>query len=676
MDKYKVLIVEDERIVAFDLKEKISRLNYEVIDMAFTGEEAVLKTLKKIPNLVLMDINLGEGMDGIEAASKIHQHADIPVIYVTANADLSTVEKARDTEPYGYINKPINIRDLYTCIDSALNRHKMKLKLHESEKKFRNIVQSSPLGIHIYELNETGNLVFIGANESADIILGVDNTRYIGKTIEEAFPPLAETEVPKKYKITASTGSPWRSEHIAYKDELISGVFELYAFQTEHNKMAAMFIDVTEKRRAEDEIKEKSEKLAALNLDLKTAIEELETTNEELVRAQVELIQREDFLQSILRVVPAGIGTIINGVIVWMNKMLAEMTGYSEEELAGLSMRMLYGDNTTYENVEKNLGEQILKEGRGSVETEWLRKDGRKIFVLFAATTVSEIKKNEEITFTALDITERKHSYNRLIQSEKMMTVGGLAAGMAHEINNPLGIIMQGVQMIQNRIDFENSMNIKIADKLKLDMRKLYEYMKSRKVLEYIGNIRDAVVRAANIVSNMLQFSRKSEIKSNNVDLNELIEKSIEIASKDYDLEKKYDFRSINIIRKYDKSLKKISCIETEIGQVILNLLKNSAQSISEQNRQNIRPGIEIVTRMENSFVVIEVIDNGPGMEQEILNRVFEPFYTTKKVGTGTGLGLSVSYFIITNNHSGSITADSAPGKGAKFTIKLPVSSA
>ncbi len=798
MDEFKILIVEDERLIAFDLKDKVSRLNYEVIDMAFTGEEAVSKTLSDKPNLILMDINLGKGMDGIEAASKIQQHVDIPVIYVTANADMSTVEKARSTEPYGYINKPVNIRDLYTSIDSALNKHRMKLQLHESEKKFRhifdhaidgiciintsdrgifltnrmfarmtgysseelsgmtidgihpedsreivkeevrkiihhstgvvkhipvrrkdgsiffaditaslitlgnneyimgifrditeskmyedalrqseerfrNIVQASPLGIHMYELDKAGNLVFSGANESADSILGVDNSIYIGKTIEEAFPPLAETEVPERYRLAASTGTPWRSEHIMYKDNMISGIFELYAFQTEQNKMVAQFMDVTEKRRAEEEIREKNEKLAALNIDLRTAIEEHETTNEQLLRAQVELIQREDFLQSIFRVVPAGIGTIKNGEIEWMNKMLTEMTGYSEEELMGSRMRILYRDDATYEAVEESLKKQILEEGRGSLETEWVRKDERKIHILFAATRVREMRKNEEITFTALDITERKHAYDRLIQSEKMMTVGGLAAGMAHEINNPLGIIMQGVQMIQNRIDLKSSVNRKAAEEVGLDMTKLYKYMERRKVLEYISNIRDAGVRAANIVSNMLQFSRKSETKVSGVDLNELVDRSIEIASKDYDLEKKYDFRSIKIIRKYGMSLKKISCIEMEIEQVILNLLKNSAQSMSEQNRQNAEPEIEIITRMEKSFVVVEVIDNGPGIEKEVLNRIFEPFYTTKKVGAGTGLGLSVSYFIITNNHSGSITADSVPGKGAKFTIKLPV---
>jgi PAS domain S-box-containing protein len=359
-----------------------------------------------------------------------------------------------------------------------------------------------------------------------------------------------------------------------------------------------------------------------------------------------------------------------------MNKMLSEMTGFSEEELKGASMRRLYGDDATYEAVEEKLGKQILKEGRGSVETEWIKKDGRKIFVLFAATKVREKIKDEEITFTALDITERKHSYDRLIQSEKMMTVGGLAAGMAHEINNPLGIIMQGIQMIQKRLDLENSENITIAGKLGLDMMQLHDYMEGRKVLEYINNIRDAVIRAANIVSNMLQFSRKGETKVSDVDLNELIDRSIDIVSKDYDLEKKYDFRSIKIVKKYDRSLKKISCFETEIEQVFLNLLKNSAQSMSEENRYNRRPVIEIITRMEKSFAVVDVIDNGPGMRKEILNRIFEPFYTTKKVGAGTGLGLSVSYFIITNNHSGSIAADSEPGKGARFTIKLPVTDA
>ncbi len=184
MDKQKILIVEDERLVALDLKNKVSELNYEVIDLAFTGEEAVEKTLSEKPNIVLMDINLGEDMDGIDAAKKIQQHADIPVIYVTANADMSTVERARITEPYGYINKPINIRDLHTCIDSALYRHSMKLQLYESEKKFRQIFDNATDGICIADID---NLSIFLTNRMFSRMTGYDTEEMEGMNISSLF---------------------------------------------------------------------------------------------------------------------------------------------------------------------------------------------------------------------------------------------------------------------------------------------------------------------------------------------------------------------------------------------------------------------------------------------------------------------------------------------------------
>ena len=113
-----------------------------------------------------------------------------------------------------------------------------------------------------------------------------------------------------------------------------------------------------------------------------------------------------------------------------------------------------------------------------------------------------------------------------------------------------------------------------------------------------------------------------------------------------------------------------VYCDKTEIEQVILNLLKNAAQAMAEDGTSS--PSILLRTRREPDTVLIEVIDNGPGMDQKTLNRIFEPFFTTKEVGAGTGLGLSVSYFIITEQHNGRLSASSKPGHGACFSIRLP----
>jgi signal transduction histidine kinase len=157
------------------------------------------------------------------------------------------------------------------------------------------------------------------------------------------------------------------------------------------------------------------------------------------------------------------------------------------------------------------------------------------------------------------------------------------------------------------------------------------------------------------------------------VNIAKLLDKAIELANHDYDLKKKFDFRDIRIVRRYEADMPQVPCASTEIEQVILNLLRNAAQAMSENEPQKRPPCITLHLRRENDFAAIEIADNGPGMTDTQLKRIFEPFFTTKEVGVGTGLGLSVSYFIVTNNHDGTLSAESAPDNGASFIIRLPL---
>jgi signal transduction histidine kinase len=183
---------------------------------------------------------------------------------------------------------------------------------------------------------------------------------------------------------------------------------------------------------------------------------------------------------------------------------------------------------------------------------------------------------------------------------------------------------------------------------------------------------RDAGSRAAKIVSNMLEFSRKSESNIAYTDLNQLLDKAVALCRNDYDMENKYDFMRIIIEKEYDPTLGPVPCTATRIEQVLLNLIGNAAHAMAEAREGSPPPKVILRTRSDGEYAVIEIQDNGPGMTDEVKRRVFEPFYSTKQVGHGTGLGLSVSYFIITENHKGTITVESEPGKGAKFTIRLP----
>jgi signal transduction histidine kinase len=189
-----------------------------------------------------------------------------------------------------------------------------------------------------------------------------------------------------------------------------------------------------------------------------------------------------------------------------------------------------------------------------------------------------------------------------------------------------------------------------------------------------IHSLRSSGAQAAQIVSNMLSFSRKSEPMLTPEDVTELLDKTLDLASADYDLKKNYDFKKILIVREYEDGLPKIHGSASKLQQVFLNLLRNGAEAMGEKEYPEGEGPCFILRAKRNApWLRIELEDNGPGLEEPVRKRIFEPFFTTKSVGKGTGLGLSVSYFIITEEHSGIMSVQTALGGWTRFVIDLPI---
>jgi PAS domain S-box-containing protein len=269
------------------------------------------------------------------------------------------------------------------------------------------------------------------------------------------------------------------------------------------------------------------------------------------------------------------------------------------------------------------------------------------------------------------DVSERVRIEQMMVQTEKMMSVGGLAAGMAHEINNPLGVILQSCQNLRRRLGTELPANRRTAEELGLDLDALQRYLDARGLNSFIEAIQEAGERAGRIVADMLAFSRRAESSFAAERVDVMLDAVVRLAASDYDLKKQYDFKQIEVVRHYDPELPPVHCARTEIEQVLLNLVKNAAQAMAEGGRRPSR--LTLRTAREGEAARIDIEDNGPGIETAAQRRIFEPFYTTKPVGIGTGLGLSVSYFIITDHHQGSLALESTPGEGSCFTIRLPL---
>ncbi len=391
------------------------------------------------------------------------------------------------------------------------------------------------------------------------------------------------------------------------------------------------------------------------------------------MRAEQEMTRMRLRLKNIIDSMPSVlVGVDLEGRITEFNRQAEQRTGFSQDQAQGRLFCELFPQL-------KAQAEQIRQaiQKREPIRTE------RRIHEIDGETRYSDVMVYPLIANGPVgavirmdDVTARVRIEEMMEQTEKMLSVGGLAAGMAHEINNPLGAMMQSGQNIRRRLSPELAKNREVAETLGMDLGQVQTYLEARGIPRFLEDIHEAGARAAKIVADMLAFSRRSESRFAPINLGELLDTAVRLAAIDYDFKKNYDFKQIEIERDYDPTVGEVPCDPAEIEQVILNLLKNAAQAMTGTLAPQQPPKIILRTRQQANYARIEIIDNGPGMDEKTRRRVFEPFFTTKDVGVGTGLGLSVSYFIVTEQHRGTLTVESAPDKGARFIICLPTKKA
>ncbi|WP_320042069.1 PocR ligand-binding domain-containing protein [uncultured Desulfobacter sp.] len=365
------------------------------------------------------------------------------------------------------------------------------------------------------------------------------------------------------------------------------------------------------------------------------------------------------------------------GEILFWNPAAKKIFGYTCQEAIGqnlhqLLMPQLYNkdhNNAFLISPQTEQGKAINK----TIELEAIRKDGEEIAIELSLSAILS-KDGWNAVGIVRDITDRKKTNEMLIQSEKMLSVGGLAAGMAHEINNPLAGMMQSASVIKSRLQSMGiPANLEAAEELGISMENITAFMEKRNIFRMIDAIQESGARVAEIVNSMLSFARKSNAEYSSHYPDQLMDRILELAATDYDLKKQYDFKSIEIIKEYDDNLPMLICDGAKIQQVLLNILRNGAQAMQMAKTKSPKFVLRLFSKGEPKKLHIEIEDNGPGMDEQTRLKAFEPFFTTKSVGVGTGLGLSVSYFIITENHKGTMGVISEPGKGANFIIRLPV---
>jgi signal transduction histidine kinase len=279
-----------------------------------------------------------------------------------------------------------------------------------------------------------------------------------------------------------------------------------------------------------------------------------------------------------------------------------------------------------------------------------------------------EEKKAQQTLIKKLEETK-----NQLLQSEKMASIGQLAAGVAHEINNPVGFIKSNFNSLKHyaselnvTIEKYNSILDQLSDsEIQKTIRDINEDHDIEFVTEDITNLLtesfDGISRIEDIVKSLKHFSRADTNEWEQADINEGIESTLKVVA--------HELKYIAEVEKQLDDIPPVQCLPMQINQVLMNLLVNAGQAIGDESKDG---KIAISTKQIDNQIEIKISDNGKGIKESDLNKIFDPFYTTKPVGEGTGLGLSLSYSII-QKHKGDISAASEIGKGTTFNIRLPI---
>ena len=320
---------------------------------------------------------------------------------------------------------------------------------------------------------------------------------------------------------------------------------------------------------------------------------------------------------------------------------------------------ILFSQNRQYKTAEKErIKRQQEDELNRAIAIRKVELEG-----LVAERTAELTEQKEELEHA---LHELRTTQSQLIQSEKMASLGELTAGIAHEIQNPLNFVnnfsevnAELIDEMKQEIDKGNMEEVKaIANDIAMNEQKITQHGK----------------RADAIVKGMLQHSRTSSGIKEPTEINALADEYLRLAY--HGLRAKDKSFNATMKTDFDETIGMINIIPQDIGRVILNLITNAFYAVTEKKQQQpagYEPTVSVITKKTGNNILVTVKDNGNGIPKAALDKIFQPFFTTKPSGQGTGLGLSMSYEIITKAHGGELKVESNEGEGAEFTINLPI---
>ena len=582
-----------------------------------------------------------------------------------------------------------NISEAYSlslCEMQQMERAMAQLRqdLKASESRFRNVIEKNADGIAI--VNKGGLVCF--ANPSAEALFNCKAEELLGQVFfgdlvvegsaceiemdTDIIPQIGKTEAPGTRVV--------QTEVEAIRKHKANAVVEMRVVETEwEGEMAylATLRDITDRKQAEEMLWLYDRAIAATS----TGVTISDATHPE-------------------------------HPIIYCNPAFESMTGYRREEILGKNCQFLQGSDTEPVAVEI-IRNALQTKSECKVILKNYRKDGTTFWNCFSISPVrdrtgklthfigvqrditqskqaqealhnSEAQSREQAAQLAAALEELKATHSQLVQSEKMSSLGLLIAGVAHEINNPVSFIHGNLAHLKNYTQdlfhhlelyehhYPNPVEEIQQEKEDNDLDFLAEDLP-----RIVSSMSVGIDRICQIVQSLRNFSRHDDSQMKPVNLHEGIDSTLLILN--HRLKGNGEKPQIQIVKEYG-NLPLVECFAGPINQVFMNILSNAIDALEDakskqtgQEMPEIPSQIRICTEVVGKFVEIKIADNGPGITEEVKQRIFDTFFTTKPIGKGTGMGLSISYQIIVERHKGELYCTSELGNGTEFTIRIPL---
>jgi signal transduction histidine kinase/CheY-like chemotaxis protein len=659
----KALIVDDDPSSRTTIEAMLSSENYELY-FAENGAQALLMAAEIRPDIILLDVMM-PGMSGFEVCKKFRSMPhliEVPIVLVTALDDQESRMAGIKSGADDFVTKPFDRHELRLRVQNMtrLNQYRQQTLYNSIELKFYESFVSEQNNFSDQNTSQANAIShiceYVEADEAILILFDSENTELATKKILGHGPAWKResTFLIKGSKLCASLTQSismidYGSNPFGETEPVLNDMFTnpirniiLAPLNVNNHILGAMiFINPLFDFMKDDR---RNRFLRLMVKGVANAVFAVEHTRQltiskaALEASQWEILNSRNTLRTFFDNIPSCIYVIDRSyTITIINSHRSDRVNKTPQELVGKKCyEGLFGSSTPCALC------RVSEAFDGIPAVRNLREWGPKESFIHWEITTIPIRENTDVINRAIvfdeDITEKWILEAGLIQSEKMATIGQLAANVAHEINNPLAAIIANAQLLRH--------DLASADE---------------DVLESIKLIETAGVRAAKIVGDLLKSARKEKREEfEEISLNETIMDALSMAN--------FEIRNRNAMVKLDlsKDMPNIFAHQNQLKGVWINLIINALGAIEDT-----KGAITISTRYKNHEHRVIFSDNGKGIEPEDQERIFEPFFTTKEAGKGTGLGLSVSLQVIKEHH-GAIDFETKAGKGTKFIITLP----